>query len=204
MGKIDFGNTDFNNVDFDSLKIDEESANFFAFDDIAIPDPDIEKLFDASQEEEDSVVINTTDVNLPSLQEQSERDYIKIANNIVSASIKQMRSQNNSKTILKTAFSRFFIRFITAQYIAMILIFAVQMLFPVTALPTEVLIVYISSVFVETLGAIVLMIKYAFDSGQETQVLDILNGVIANYQKFNDGKETVLTKEETKQKNKTK
>lgn len=51
-------------------------------------------------------------------------------------------------------------------------------------LTDTIVISYMTSVFVETIGAIAIMIKYAFDSQQEVNILDILNSVISNYQKF--------------------
>ena len=122
------------------------------------------------------------------LKQRSEDDYIDIANNIVNTSVDQLKEQNESKRKLKKTFTIFFIIFIGVQYLAMLLLFVAKIFLKNMPLSDQIIIVYISSVFVETLGAIVLMIKYAFDSKQETNVLDILNGVISRYQKFSNKK----------------
>lgn len=126
------------------------------------------------------------------LTQKSENYYINITNEIVYSSINQLAEQNDSKNGLKKLFTWFFVIFIGVQYIAMLVMFGFKMFMPWIELSDTVIVAYISSVFVETLGAIVLMIKYAFDSSQETQVLAILNGVISNYQKFK------ITKDEYK------
>jgi len=41
-----------------------------------------------------------------------------------------------------------------------------------------------ASVFVETLGAIIVMVKYAFKTDEEVEIIKILNAVVKNYQKY--------------------
>lgn len=124
------------------------------------------------------------------LTSQSEAEYIDVAHEIVDTSIKQLDNQNASKATLKQILCIFFMCFIGIQYIALLVIFALEIFQVGLRLPNEIVIAYITSIFVETLGAIILMIKYAFDSKQETQVLKILNGVISNFQKFNGNSST--------------
>ena len=132
-----------------------------------------------------------------SLQAQSEKEYSKVAKQIVGASVNQLITQNRSKTLLKKIFTIFFVVFISVQYAALIALFAGRIFLPEMNLSDEIIIAYMSSIFVETLGGIVLMIKYAFDSSQETKVLDILDGVIGNYQKFH-GEDPSSSDEEKK------
>lgn len=138
---------------------------------------------------------DSVDAKYESLRSRSEKEYSKVAKLVVNASVNQLKTQNESKAKLKSTFTTFFIIFVSIQYIALLALFAVNIFLPEKAIPNELIIAYMSSIFVETLGVIILMIKYAFDSSQETNVLDILNGVISNYQKF-DGDESVPTNEE--------
>lgn len=125
------------------------------------------------------------------LMANSEADYREIAKSIVNASLDQLDEQNDSKKDLKNKFYEFFARFIAVQFAFLVAMILIRSIFGADSLSDQIIIAYIASVFVETLGAIILMIKYAFDSSQETSVLKILNGVISNYQKFknNDGDE---------------
>lgn len=202
MAKVDFENTDFENMRFDAVDISDENAKLLKIEDINFLNFDINKFLD-SDEKDAEKALNNTDASLHKMQERSEGDYRMLAKRIVRTSVNQLRVQNQSKTQLKFIFTHFFVAFIAIQYIAMLLIFAAHMFMNISPLPTEIIIAYISSVFAETIGAIVLMIKYAFDSSQETQVLAILNGVITNYQKFNNGQKYVSSRKTDNRKRKT-
>ena len=118
------------------------------------------------------------------LKRKSEDTYRKIALKIVDTSSKQLEEQNTSKNKLKSIFTTFFIIFIGIQYLVLISLLFTKAFVPILNLSDTVIISYITSVFVETLGAIAIMITYAFDSKQEVNILKILNGIISNYQKF--------------------
>lgn len=122
------------------------------------------------------------------LKEQSEAKYMEIASTIVNISGNQLDNQNKSKNTLKLTFTVFFICFISVQYIALIILLFSKAFCENMDLSDPIIITYITSVFVETLGAILIMVKYAFDSEQETNVLKILSEVISSYKKFNEKK----------------
>ena len=128
---------------------------------------------------------NDADVSIDAkIMTQSEDAYIKIAEKIVQTSTNQLEDQNESKNKLKEKFTKFFICFISIQYGFLALLLVGMAIFDFVELDTDIVMAYITSVFVETLGAIILMITYAFNSQQEVKILEILNKVIANYQKF--------------------
>ncbi len=119
-----------------------------------------------------------------SLRKASEDAYRKIAIDIVKLSEEQLKEQNESKNSLKKIFTIFFIVFISVQYLVLISLLYIKTFVEKMYLSDTVIISYITSVFVETIGAIIIMVKYSFDSKQEVNILEILNGVITNYQKF--------------------
>ena len=119
------------------------------------------------------------------LRKSSEDTYQTIASDIVDLSSDQLEEQNESKNKLKKIFTVFFICFLSAQYLVLISFLYIKSFYAKCGLTDTVIISYMTSVFVETLGAIAVMIKYAFDSNQEVNILEILNGVITNFQKFN-------------------
>lgn len=118
------------------------------------------------------------------LKRQSEDNYIEIARDIVDVSTNQLNTQNNSKNDLKSRFTTFFTRLLIVQYAVLILLLVVKSFWIKASLSDTVVITYMTSVFIETLGAIAIMIKYAFSSDQEVSILAILNSIISNYQKF--------------------
>ena len=119
-----------------------------------------------------------------SLEMESEIEYRKIAVSVVNISSEQLKKQNRSKAALKIIFSSFFTAFIIVQFVILIWLLRLKFVCQVASITDTIIIAYISSVFVETLGVIIVMVKYAFNSDQEVSILDILNGVIANFQKF--------------------
>lgn len=131
------------------------------------------------------------------LKRDSENAYRVIAQQIVKISTEQLEKQNDSKNRLKKIFTRFFIIFISIQYFVLVALLFIKAFCDVD-LNEIVLTTYISSVFIETLGAILIMIKYAFDSEQEVNILEILNSVISNYQKFGGEKNEKGKNEEEK------
>lgn len=131
-------------------------------------------------EDLESVSHNDSDL----LEMQSEIEYRKIAVDVVKISSKQLKIQNISKTILKSVFSIFFAALLVIQFVGLIWMLKLKFVEQVESITDTIVIAYMSSVFVETLGVILIMVKYAFNSDQEVSILDILNGVIANFQKF--------------------
>lgn len=43
---------------------------------------------------------------------------------------------------------------------------------------------YIVSAFVETLGVVAVMVRFAFDTKQEVEILSTLNGIVEHFQKY--------------------
>ena len=154
---------------------------------------ELENKKDASQK---TIEINRSDLLLKDnrdadkldgrLLERSEDNYMQIAKDIVDTSAQQLKTQNVSKNELKKLFTRFFIGFLSAQYLVLVFHLVLKALWRDMNLSDTVLITYITSVFVETLGAVAIMIKYAFSSDQEVKILQILNDVISSYKKFKD------------------
>ena len=112
----------------------------------------------------------------------SERAYVDITKKVANASIQQLHRQFHSKNLLKISFGKFFMWFIAAQYFVLVLLFAVKAFFAPN-FSDSIILTYMTSVFVETLGALVIMIVHAFDSKEEVQILNILNKVFSSFQK---------------------
>lgn len=126
-----------------------------------------------------------------------DKVYDDIVREVVNISKTQLGIQSTSKEKLKTSFSTFFKILLSAQLIFLALLIVYQAFFAEKRLSDAVIISYISSVFVETLGGVILMITYAFNSKEEVETIRILNRVVQYYQK--SPHETVKPK--TKNKN---
>lgn len=115
---------------------------------------------------------------------QSEESYIKVVQNIVDASIKQLNGQNESKKGIREKLLVFFMIFLGVQITNLTLFLLLKGFVPVFNISDEVILAFIGSVFLQTLSAVIIMIKFAFDSKQENVVLQILHGAIEKYQKY--------------------
>lgn len=122
---------------------------------------------------------------LDSLVNDSEKAYQDLAIKIVGITDRELNEQQNSKSELKSDLTKYFKDFLFVQYLFII----VMLLFKGSSdiafeLSDDVIIAYITSVFVETLGCVIFMVKYAFNSNQEVELIKILNNAITNYQKY--------------------
>ena len=117
---------------------------------------------------------------------ESDIEYRKIAKSIVDISNDQLGKQNKSKIDLKESFETFFKWLLSLQLIAIFVLLIIKGFFKDFNITDSVLIAVISSVFVESLGIVAVMVKYAFDSEQEVKILEILKELIKNYQKYID------------------
>lgn len=127
----------------------------------------------------------------PDEWKDSNESYNRIAHRIVNIAGEQLRSQNDSKNTLKEKLSAFFRAFLTIQFVAIFLLIAGQMvckiIWPKYELVSDnIIITFITSVFLETLSGIIMMITYAFNSKDEVRITQILSDVIKNYKKNSD------------------
>lgn len=127
---------------------------------------------------------NDTEADVKKLQEVSELRYITIVEDIVKLSSNQLVSQQEKKIGSRESFQKFFIWLLIGQMSALIILIIAKAIFKDFNLTDKVIITFITSIFVETLAVVGIMIKFNFDSSQEVQILKILNGVVEKFQKF--------------------
>ena len=114
---------------------------------------------------------------------QTQLEYIDIAKNIVGVSEAQLYHQNKSKGLLRGGFTPYFKWLIVIQLLFLGVLLMLKGFCPCFHLNDVVIITYITSVFVETLGGVIVMVTYAFNSKEEVEATKILTGVIEHYQK---------------------
>lgn len=121
-----------------------------------------------------------------SIQDKSEETYLDIVQEVVRNSKENLEMIHTEKSELRCRLIDFCLQILAFQLIFLILflVFSKQI-----NLSDKVLSVYMTAVFVETLGAAIVMIKYAFKSDEEVKIIDILNAVVKNFQKYKDEKD---------------
>ena len=119
------------------------------------------------------------------IESDSDKGYQKIAERVVTISEDYLKKQDDRKKPLQESFNKFFTKLLGMQYIVMIGLFLLNSFscIPFT-ISESLLMTYIVSVFVETLGAISVMLAFAFTSKEESNIVEVLNAVISNHQKY--------------------
>ena len=117
----------------------------------------------------------------PSLAQKSEESYINIVEDVVDFSKTELGNLSEQKDGLRNKLVDFCLRILSAQFILM---FVLLVCGGGLGISDKVIIAFMTSVFIETLGAIVIMIRFAFKSDEEVKIIDILNAVVRNYQKY--------------------
>lgn len=116
---------------------------------------------------------------------QSSESYHAVVSEIVSTAKEQLKGSNREKTGIRTKFLWFFVIMLSLQFasvVAFIFLTATKKLgFTIS---DSLMQIYVGSVFVETLGEVGIMIKFAFDSKDEVKIIELLTAVVNNYQKF--------------------
>ena len=149
-----------------------------------------EELFACVDEDWDSVLMDrffdAVSADQWNPKEESEKKYLEITDDIVSSSIELLERQYEEKQSPKKIFMWFFIVFLSIQYAVLLSLLYIKTFAENIGLTDTVIISYISSVFVETLGAIIYMVKYSFNTEQETTIVGILHGVVEKFQKYKE------------------
>lgn len=113
----------------------------------------------------------------------SEELYLDTVKDVVDFSKKNLQQMHLEKSNLRDRLIEFCLHVLSIQMIFLIIF----LLFPKQiGLSDNVLSVYMTAVLVETLGAVIVMVKYAFKSDEEVKIIDILNAVVKNFQKYRD------------------
>lgn len=117
------------------------------------------------------------------LSGESEKFYKQETKLIIDESIRLLDEEYEGKKKLRRVLSVFFLILLSVQFIilGLLLIFNKK-------ISEGLSITYITSVFVETLGVIVLMVKFAFDNSKEIEIIKVLNSFMSSYQKYNSDK----------------
>lgn len=143
--------------------LDEETAKSFTVDEI------------------DKQTKNSLDLE-KDLEKASDKIYREIAKNVVNFTEGHLITQAKNKRELRKYLLPFIIGLLVFQLIALCAMLALNTFW--LHLDNSVINTFIVSVFAETLGGLIIMIKFAFDSKQELEMIGILNSVVTNFQKY--------------------
>lgn len=109
--------------------------------------------------------------------------YDETVTSVIEISKDHLEKQNETKNKLRTPFTWFFCVFLSIEYIGLIVLIILNACIKNFTVSEYVLVTYISSVFLETLGVILFMIKFAYNNKTELKILEILQSIVNNYKK---------------------
>lgn len=118
------------------------------------------------------------------IRSSTENNYYSIVSQIISVSSKQLENEEDYKKNVRAKFVEFFQRLLCWQFAGLVALLAVKGFANNFSISEAIITTYIVSVFVETLGVVAVMVKYAFDSTHEVQILDTMNQAIREFQKY--------------------
>ena len=105
---------------------------------------------------------------------------------VVKISDKNLEALRSDKIGLREQFVSFFKQMLERQ-LTFLFVMLLSRIFLNSNLSDGVLIAFMSSVFVETIGCMILMISFAFKSDEELKILETLNLIVHKFQKFTGG-----------------
>lgn len=116
---------------------------------------------------------------------ESNRGYQMVAERIITVSQKHLANQQHDKVELRKKFANLFSVLLILEYVFLVIFILLDAIKSIPVeVPESILQLFITSVFVQTLSAMGVMIAFAFVSKEETRIVGLLNQIIQNYQKF--------------------
>lgn len=116
---------------------------------------------------------------------QSNINYHEVVSEIVFTAKEQLEISNEEKTNIRTRFLWFFVIMLSLQFISVVAFVTLNAIDILEfSISDPLMQIYIGSVFVETLGEVGIMIKFAFDSKDEVKIIELLTAVVNNYQRY--------------------
>ena len=115
----------------------------------------------------------------------SDKDYRRITEKIIDKTCDQLKAHTEAKSPLRKKLSNFIICLLSSQFLVLVGILFLNRKWDLQ-ISDFILNIYIVSVFVETLAGLIIMIKFAFDSQQEVELIKILNAIITNFKKYDE------------------
>ena len=115
----------------------------------------------------------------------SDKDYRRITEKIIDKTCDQLKAHTEAKSPLRKKLSNFIICLLSSQFLVLVGILFLNRKWDLQ-ISDFILNIYIVSVFVETLAGLIIMIKFAFDSQQEVELIKILNAIITTFKKYDE------------------
>lgn len=120
------------------------------------------------------------DVKNDDYKHQEQLKYQDLLEKIIDKSFDALKAISKSKTHHRIIFRNYFLKFLILQFI-IISVIIIACGFGVLKLSDLILTTMIGSLFVETLGVVIIMVKYIFSPKDELGIIEAIKNVAQNY-----------------------
>ncbi len=118
----------------------------------------------------------------------TETAYIDTVNKIVDISKEHLSKLQDHRIGLRKRFVQLFTSLVVSQTAILLILFLI-IGFPVPFnLSENILLCYMGTIMIETLGCVVIMIKFSFNTSEEAHIISVLNSIVGQYQKYEEEK----------------
>ena len=123
------------------------------------------------------------------LKTRSEIFYIDTVRDIVRTSKTNLNAMRDDKERLRVEFVSFFKLIIAVQLVFLLILILANGYCNDFNVSDTVLATFMTSIFVETIGCVLVMVTFAFKSTEVVEIISTLNTVVETFQKFTGGTE---------------
>lgn len=141
---------------------------------------EIKNLIEESQDNE----LVSTESEYSSLKRFSEESYVNIVLEVIKVSRRHLMNQDESKKDLRKRLTTFFKFLLGAQYLFLVVFIMLNAWVVDFNISEKLLLTYITSVFVETLAVVTIMVIFAYGNKTELKIIEILRNIIEKFKKL--------------------
>lgn len=124
------------------------------------------------------------DAEVKGLESESDRAYREITKSVITITQGELKNLSDAKKPIRIGLMVFIIALLSIQFIVLAAILFLNRRWNLQ-ISDFVINTYTVSVFAETLAGLIIMIKFSFNSVEETKLIEILNSVVEHFQKYN-------------------
>lgn len=117
---------------------------------------------------------------------ESDRAYREITKLVITITQEELKKLGKAKQPIREGLRDFIVALLSVQFVVLAIILFTNRVWNLQ-ISDFVINTYTVSVFAETLAGLIIMIKFSFNSEEETKLIQILNSVVERFQKY-DGK----------------
>lgn len=115
---------------------------------------------------------------------ESDKEYREITKKIIDITEAELSNRAATKNPLRENLLKYIKRLLSIQFFVLVIMLACQIFSIGNKIDGTIFNVYIVSVFAETLAGLIVAVKFAFNSEEETKLIEVLNLIVEHFQKF--------------------